>query len=573
MSHIRAFFFVALLINPAFAAGPPNVVLISIDTLRADHLPMYGYGVATTPFLSSMASRGIVFEKASVPIPSTTPSHGSMLTGQYPSGHGSLALAVPLNRSVETIAEALQNAGYHTAGAVAVSHIGRAGNFDQGFDRFSDTANVKTREGKLVNADIFRFVEEHRRATSKKPLFLFVHYFDCHAPYGWWHGEVPAPATLPLAERISRYDESIRHVDGLIAELHRYLDSAGLIENTIFIVTADHGEQIGERGLAAGHADIYVETVHVPLIVFGSGIPAARVSEPVSSLDIAPSIAAMAGARLRQKIAGHNILPRRGDTFGKFLFQMHGLPGSATRELIVIGNSEYTRSVGLLSGSHFFIKNFDYAYRSFRREAMKTSSDSDHSRYTELVPLGEADGERRYAIPSRSYEEFVVTVDVVPRKNGCAGELHISIPAGVQYFSTTLAPTPRTRLQFSGARMDTVRISVNAATCNASLYYRLDRPADAPRMTGPTTQTYLFGILYAERKQRTSDELYDLDKDPGMTRNLIADRSLDGVRKQLELRTRSLYGEIYGAPFDRRKTTSMLSPEEIEKLKSLGYLF
>jgi choline-sulfatase len=186
MPYIRAVLLAALLAVPVFGADRPNVVLISIDTLRADHLPPYGYGVATAPFLSSMADRGIVFEKASVPMPVTTPSHGSMLTGQYPSGHGSLALAVPLNRSVETIAEALQRSGYHTAGAVAVSHIGRVSNFDQGFDQFSDTGNEKIRDGKAVNADIVRFVSDYRRTAAGKPLFLFVHYFDCHAPYGWW---------------------------------------------------------------------------------------------------------------------------------------------------------------------------------------------------------------------------------------------------------------------------------------------------------------------------------------------------------------------------------------------------
>jgi hypothetical protein len=572
MSLARALLFATFLSHAAFAAGAPNVVLISIDTLRADHLPMYGYRVATAPFLASMAKGGIVFENASVPLPNTTPSHGSMLTGQYPSGHGSLALNVPLSRGVETIAEALQAAGYHTTGAVAVSHLGRAGNFDQGFINFSDTAGAAKRDGQSVNADLFRFVAAYRRSASKKPLFLFAHYFDCHAPYGWWRGEQATPEKLPLGERISRYDSSIRHVDALIAELHRYLGASGLLENTIFIVTADHGEQIGERGLPGGHADIYAETLHVPLLVFGAGVPAARVSERVSILDVAPSIAAAAGVRLRQKIAGNNILPRRGDTFEKLLFQMRGLPDS-NRDLLVLGNPWYTRSVGLLSGSHYFIRNFDYVYRGVRRAAMQEVAAPERSRFKELTPLGEATDERRYAIPATNYGVFTVTIDVVAEGSGCSGALTVSMPPGIPYFATTVPRAPTVRVQFSGARLDTLRLAVNARTCNARLYYRLDRPADAPRVPGPAADTRLFAILYAERKQHTSDELYDLDKDSSMTRNLIADPSLDRVRKQLERRTQELYGEVYGTAFDRNKATPILPPEEIEKLKSLGYLF
>jgi hypothetical protein len=562
------------LATPALAAGAPNVVLISIDTLRADHLPMYGYGKATAPFLSSMAEGGIVFERVWVPMPSTTPSHGSMLTGQYPSGHGSLALTVPLNPDVETIAEALQKNGYHTIGAVAVTHIGSVSHFDQGFDEFTGTGEARTRDGKSVNADVFRMVSAYRRSHANKPLFLFAHYFDCHAPYGWWRGQSEDPAKLPLPERIARYDDSIRHVDGLIAELHRYLGSNGLLENTIFIVTADHGEQIEDRGLPSGHADIYVETIRVPLIVFGGGLPATRVGEPVTNLDITPSIAAAAGVRLRTKVAGHNILPPRGDTVEKLLFRMRGLPSaSTTGDFLILGNPWYTRSIGLLSGPHYFIANFDHVYRTERHAAVQDVSASDRRRFRELVSLGEAGGQRRYAIPATSYGVFTVTVDVVPEGTGCEGKLNVSMPPGVPYFSTAIERAPRTRVQFSAARLDSLRLAVDAAGCKARFYYRLDRPADAPRVEGTSVDTRLFGRLFAERKSRASNELYDLEKDPGMTRNLIADPSVSRVRQQLERKTQELYERIYGAAFDHRRATPLLPPEEIEKLKSLGYLF
>jgi hypothetical protein len=562
--------FLACCILSRSALAAPNVVLISIDTLRADHLSMYGYPTETMPFLASMAKKGIVFDRVIVPMPSTTPSHGSMLTGQYPSRHGSTALSVPIHLEAETIAEALAQNGYYTAGAVAVSAIGRAGNFDQGFADFSGPEGA-LRNGDAVNLDLFKFVARWRKTNARKPLFLFAHYFDCHSPYGWWRGEQTNPATLPIRERIARYDESIRHVDRLIADLHAHLGSLGLLENTIFIVTADHGEQIGDRGLAAGHADIYRETVDVPLIVFGSAIPTARVAETVSTLDITPSIAAAAGVKLRGPVDGRDILPRRGDALHSVLYKIRGLPDS-DREFLVLGNPWYTRSVSLHSGSYVFIRNFDRVYRDFGQTPLKAVTAAERARLKPLPLLTESKGERHYAVPATSYQPFVTTIDVMPAESGCAGTLKVSMPPGIAYFSTELDPAARTRVQFTGARLDTFRVLL-PSTCKADVFFRLDRPADAPVVPRSSHGTRLFATLYAERKQRDTDELYDLHKDPAMLNNLIDEPRMKGLRTLLDRRTRELYGLIYGNAADARKEISILPPEEIEKLKSLGYLF
>jgi hypothetical protein len=556
-----------ILSGSAFAA--PNVVLISIDTLRADHLSMYGYPTETMPFLASMAKKGIVFDRVITPMPSTTPSHGSMLTGQYPSRHGSTALSVPIRLEAETIAEAMARDGYYTAGAVAVSHIGRAGHFDQGFADFSGPVGIQ-RDGDAVNLDLVQFVARWRKTNALKPLFLFAHYFDCHGPYGWWHGDQTDPATLPVRERIARYDQSLRHVDDLIANIHAHLGSLGLLENTIFIVTADHGEQLGDRGLPAGHADIYRETVYVPLIVFGSGIPTARVAETVSTLDITPSIAAAAGVKLRGPVDGTDILPRRGDAVDSFLYKLRGLPDSA-REFLVLGNPWYTRSVSLQVGPHVFIRNFDRAYRDFRQAPLKAVSAAERARSKTLPLLAESNGERHYAVPATSYQPFAITIDLIPEA-GCTGTLKVSTPPGIAYFSADLGPAARTRVQFAGARLDTFRVSL-PSTCKAELLFRIDRPADAPVVPGSPRVTRLFSTLMAERKQRDTDELYDLDKDPGMLKNLIGEPRMKGLRTQLDQRARELYGRIYGNAADARKDIAILPPEEIEKLKSLGYLF
>lgn len=557
-----------LLAGSALAAPPPNVVLISIDTLRADHLSMYGYRTQTTPFLASMAKKGIVFERVIVPMPSTTPSHGSILTGQYPSRHGSTALSVPLRLEAETITEALARKGYYTAGAVAVSHIGRAGRFDQGFADFSGPQGAQ-RNGDTINADVFSFIGRWRKTNPRKPLFLFAHYFDCHSPYGWWRGEQTDPATLPVAERIARYDESIRHVDDLIAKLHAHLGSLGLLENTIFLVTADHGEQIGDRGLGAGHADIYRETVDVPLIVFGAGIPSARVTETVSTLDIAPSIAAATGIKLRGPLDGRDILPRRGDALQSALYKIRGLPDS-DREFLVLGNPWYTRSVSLHQGSYVFIRNFDRVYRDVTQVPVETLPAAARARLKPLPLLSESKGERHYVVPSTSYQPFTTTIDI-PARSGCAGTLKVSMPPGFAYFSADLGPSAGTRVQFAGARLDSFRVTL-PSTCKAEPLFRLDRPSDAPKSSGTAVPTRLFSILYAERKQRDKDELYDLEKDPGMLRNLIDEPGLKALRTKLDQRTRELYALIYSTT-DARKAISVLPPEEIEKLKSLGYLF
>jgi hypothetical protein len=557
----------SILTGSALAA--PNVVLISIDTLRADHLSMYGYQTETTPFLASMAKNGIVFDRVIVPMPSTTPSHGSMLTGQYPSRHGSTALSVPIHREAETIAEALAQKGYYTAGAVAVSHIGRAGHFDQGFADFSGPEGAQ-RNGDAVNVDLFKFVARWRKTNARKPLFLFAHYFDCHSPYGWWRGEQTDPATLPVRERIARYDESIRHADRLIANLHAHIGSLGLLENTIFIVTSDHGEQIGDRGLPAGHADIYGETVYVPLIVFGSGIPTARVAETVSTMDIAPSIAAAAGVKLRGPLDGRDILPRRGDAIQSVLYQIRGLPDS-DREFLVLGNPWYTRSVSLHSKSYVFIRNFDRVYRNVGRAPLKAVSAAERARLKPLPLLTESKGERHYVVPATSYHPFITTIDIIPDKSGCKGTLKVSMPPGFAYFNADLDPAARTRVQFAGARLDTFRVTL-PPTCKSEPLFRLDRPADAPFVSDAPLATRLFSILYAERKERDTDELYDVDKDPAMLNNLIDEPGMKRLRTQLDQRTRELYGLIYSAA-DARKNISTLPPEEIEKLRSLGYLF
>ncbi len=215
------------------ASAQPNVVLISIDTLRADHLSAYGYPVRTTPFIDSLARKGLLFEEAVTPLPSTTPSHASMLTSLYPPRHGSTTLALPVSRDVDTLAAVFRRNGYYTAASVAVNHLGRNFNFDRGFVDFAQPSTAQ-RNADAVNADVFRFIDGYKAKTPGRPYFLWVHYFDCHSPYGWWRTQpagdfLPPDTNVSRRELIDRYDSSIRHVDDEVRKLYAYLSARGLV--------------------------------------------------------------------------------------------------------------------------------------------------------------------------------------------------------------------------------------------------------------------------------------------------------------------------------------------------------
>jgi arylsulfatase A-like enzyme len=329
----------------------PVIVLVSVDTLRADHLRSYGYWRETSPFIDKLAGEGTVFDECVVPLPATGPSHASLLTSRRPWKHGLVANGLSMLEGVDTLAAALKRAGYYTAGVVAVPHIGANYGFGHGFDSF--VAPVPPHEGDdirsdsgAVNASVRAAVDRYLARRRGEPLFLFVHYFDCHFPYRWWDPKDPDKAivwapeeTAKQQKQLLRYDGGIRHVDAAIQELNGYLSRKGLARNMVFVVTADHGEQIGDHGLPVGHADIYRETVHVPLIMSGPGLPHRHVSEVVSNMDVGVTLTRMAGARLAGGYDGVDLQPAidRAAPWGLGL-----LAGPVpTRQLTVIGTPTY----------------------------------------------------------------------------------------------------------------------------------------------------------------------------------------------------------------------------------------
>ncbi|HXH37740.1 MAG TPA: sulfatase [Thermoanaerobaculia bacterium] len=562
---------ILIAVTAATMDGQTNVVLISIDTLRADHLGAYGYPVSTTPFIDSLARRGLLFEEVVTPLPSTTPSHASMLTSLYPPRNGCTTLAMPVSRDVEMLAMVFRRNGYYTAASVAVNHLGRAFNFDRGFVDFAQPSTAQ-RNADAVNADVFRFMDGYAAKTSGRPYFLWVHYFDCHSPYGWWRtqpagGFLPPDVNVPRGESIHRYDSSIRHVDDEVRRLYAYLSERGLTENTIFCITADHGEQIGDHGLPQGHADIYRETVHVPLIFVGPHIPAGRSKVLVSTLDIAPSLLAAVGLKFAAKVDGQNIIPP--DSLLHRFFNGLFSADEETRDFLVTGNPSYTRSIELIHGRYWYIRNFDYLYKVFELDEAKPEGH-------ELPPEhAGADGSATYIIPVRRYSPHVVELSYIPTSRACEAEVDVSLPSRVHYFVLSKKAWGPMVLRIPGARFDIVTIKVTPAACVSQLRWSMTRVEKPSDLSAPGAKEIdsLIRVLYAPRKKSVEDEMYDVERDPEMQRNLINDPRLRQVRETMQREVRQLYTSVAVSPEAARQRELPVSKEDLEKLRSLGYLF
>jgi arylsulfatase A-like enzyme len=272
----------------------PNVLLISIDTLRRDHCTPYGYERNTTPNLQVLAEQGAVFDLAYAPSATTAPSHVTMLTSLYPIGHQVLDNGWVLTEDAYTLAEHLGAHGYQTAAFVSSSVLDKRFGFAQGFTFFDDdfSSSKSTVHQKLWD-DLPEGLDRRADDTTGKvidwlkqqrdpdqPFFLFIHYFDPHDPY------VPPKDVLSklrpkgkrltkLENQILKYDGEIMFTDREIGKLLGTLEQLGLKEETLVVVTSDHGEGLGQHGHMYHSINIYEEQVRVPLIFrYPAGIPA-----------------------------------------------------------------------------------------------------------------------------------------------------------------------------------------------------------------------------------------------------------------------------------------------------------
>jgi arylsulfatase A-like enzyme len=286
-----------------------NVLLLTIDTLRADHLGAYGYSRPTSPNLDAFARAAVVFERAYAASNHTPRSIPALLTGRYASRirWKRVSNYPPLADGVGTVAADLRAAGYRTAGIFPHWYFQRARNLHQGFDVWDLSAAVPDDDGSEVTAPAVTQrakVEIRRLASGPSPFFLWVHYYEPHHEYVR-HAGLPSFG----GKMMDAYDGEIRYVDGHAGELLRALEAAGAAAHTAVIVTSDHGEAFGEhQRYWHGHA-LYDEQVRVPLLVRAPGIAAARVRTPVSAVDVAPTILEIAGLPEPPGRSGRSLVP------------------------------------------------------------------------------------------------------------------------------------------------------------------------------------------------------------------------------------------------------------------------
>lgn len=317
MRHCALGLWILALLTPAWGQAaaprqvPPDVFLVTIDTLRADHVGCYGYKQVETPALDTLAADGIRFEHAFTHSPITNTSHTSILTGLLPSVHGVTDFGVPLSSQHATWAELLKKKGYQTAafiGAVILDSSTLAPGLDRGFD-FYDNFPAKTdsrerfgrveRRGMDVVQHAEGWLEKHRTG----PRFVWVHLFDPHDPY-----EAPPP----YSEKYKNpYDAEIAYADSALGNLIAFLKKTGAYPNAIIVVTGDHGEGLGEHGEETHGLFLYDSTLHVPMILkmAGASQRGVVVDAQVRTTDILPTILSLINISVPAELNGESMLP------------------------------------------------------------------------------------------------------------------------------------------------------------------------------------------------------------------------------------------------------------------------
>jgi len=335
-------------------AAQPNIIFLTVDTLRTEHLEFYGYSRETMPAVAAFAKSAKVFDNAVVPRGSTRESYASMLTGMYPFHHGVRSLVRVLHDDLVTLPEILRSNGYHTAGFVSnFVLIGEQSGFDQGFDVYDDRLeeaepnrpNYERTAGRTLKA-----ILEWLASDPPQPFFLFTNVIDPHGPYrpperfrklykSEVHRDLPL-AAIPSYQRIEgitdyydyvdRYDAEIRYVDETLGILIEELKRRGLWDQSLVVFTADHGEALGEHGQLFEHQyNVFEETMRVPLAirlpVTAGGQPnpvPGRVESLCSPMDLPQTVLDYLGLPQNGRFDGKSILPLIGgaDDPDRFLF-------------------------------------------------------------------------------------------------------------------------------------------------------------------------------------------------------------------------------------------------------------
>ena len=515
-------------------------ILISIDALRADHLGLYGYPKATSPFLDNLARRAIVFDHAFAQIPSTLPSHMSMFTGLYPAEHGVFPPSAVLAPEIRTLPEILLHAGFRTAGHTEGGYVQGGYGFSRGFGEWTDPPYAD-------DTDVERTFERGVAfLASVKPgerFFLFLHSYTVHDPYWpperyrrmFWPGPPPPGAGEPtgphfaainngLAETTpaaiayyeALYDASIRYLDDRLRQLFADLEASGLAAETTVIVTSDHGEEFFEHGKLV-HTQIYPECLRIPLIIVHPGEKQGlRIGNLVQTIDFAPTIYDLAGVETPQGLSGRSLKPL-------LRAPERALSGEAYAEVKVLR----------FDGQALFAERGGKLLQATRAwPAMESDGHwvSKEIHFDALPPALEF-----RAVAFHQPREILASVD--------------GKPAAKLRFETEWK---NYRLELPGGARKHL-VSLTAAGCETPLALGL----------GSDDRCLSFKLYGPSLERR---ELFDLTGDPLAAHDLSTERS-DLLRDLLARLESGYQHHLRTAPADQALTT-----EQIQNLRALGYL-
>ena len=307
-----------------------NVIIITFDTTRADHIGAYGNKNAQTPVLNQLASDGVLYEKSLAPIPITLPSHSSIMTGKVPFAHGVRDNGLfKLASEQETLAEILKAKGYQTAAAIGSFPLTSQFGINQGFDYFNEHITQKyedvfgdrtipkeklffdERKAAQVNDAIMPWIEDH----AQSPFFVWLHYFDPHHPH-----EPPAPYNQSFVHDL--YQGEIAYADESLGNIIAQLKRLNVYDNSIIVFTSDHGEGMGEHNESTHSLLVYNATLHVPLIVKypNQKYANSRISNWVGSVDILPTILKYLNIQIPENIQGRVLPTEKTDAISQEIY-------------------------------------------------------------------------------------------------------------------------------------------------------------------------------------------------------------------------------------------------------------
>jgi arylsulfatase A-like enzyme/Flp pilus assembly protein TadD len=287
--------------QPAAQSHPhPNVILITMDTLRADHVGCYGAKTVKTPALDALAADGVLFERAISQVPLTWPSHAAILTGTYPFQNGVQDFTgPPLAPQFRSVAQAFKQHGYATGAVVSAFVLDRSFGLIRGFDSYDDAFSAETfiqKDLGLVDrkaGDSVAHAIDWLQKTAQRPFFLWLHLYDPHSPY-----DPPEPFNTKYHDHL--YDGEIAYADHELGRLIAWLKRNQLYDGSLIVFLSDHGESLGDHGEKEHGFFVYNSTTHIPLIVkppAGRGVHPGRVSRVVETIAVAPTLLHSAGLR------------------------------------------------------------------------------------------------------------------------------------------------------------------------------------------------------------------------------------------------------------------------------------